>query len=198
MNPRHGCSRRAWLTTAAMAALSLPQLVRSAETLAKPGKTRLGMPGLHPGRVVAVSHPASIVAGKFRREPINAMLDEGMLELTGADDPPQAWKQFFERGEVVGIKLTPVGGPLVMSSAEVLQGIIAGLESAGVRRKDIVVYDRYRDQFINMGMDQWLPERVRWSFAANQYDEVQQGIDGYDPDHYMDLAVVLPGQDPSS
>src|ERR1043166_3450095 len=70
--------------------------------------------------------------------------------------------------------------------------------SAGVRRKDIVVYDRYRDQFLEMGFDKWLPEGVRWSFAAQRYDDVQQAIEGYDPDHYMDMAVTLPGQDASS
>lgn len=156
------------------------------------------MPGLYPGRVVAVSHPGCIAQGKFYRDPINKMMEEGMLELTGASDAPEAWRQFFERGDVVGIKLTPVGGPLVMSCAEVVQNIIAGLESAGVRRKDIVVYDRYRAQFVKMGFDQWLPEGVRWSFASEDYDGIQQQIEGYDAEHYMDMAVTLPGQEISS
>src|SRR5947209_6597473 len=116
------------------------------------------------------------------------MIEVGILEVTGAEDDPTAWKQFFEPGDVVGIKLTPVGGPLVMSSAEVVQGIIAGLESAGVRRKDIVVYDRYRAQFVKMGMDQWLPDGVRWTAATHDYEDIQQAIAGYDPDHYMDMA----------
>jgi hypothetical protein len=82
-----------------------------------------------------------------------------------------------------------------MSCAEVLQGIVAGLESAGVRRKDVVVFDRYRAQFLEMGFDKWLPDGVRWSAATTQYDELQQGIEGYDADHYMDMALTLPGQD---
>jgi hypothetical protein len=138
------------------------------------------------------------VNGTFRRDPINSMIDEGMMELTDASDPTEAWRQFFEKGDVVGIKLTPVGGPLVMSSAEVLQRIIAGLESAGVRRKDIVVFDRYRDQFIKAGFEQWLPDDVRWSAASKEYDNRQQEIEGYDPEHYMDMAVTLPGQDASN
>ncbi len=147
---------------------------------------------------MAVSHPGSIVDGTFRAEPIRRMLDEGMMELTDAEDATQAWRQFFERGDVVGIKLTPVGGPLVQSSAEVVQGIVRGLESAGVRRQDIVVYDRYRDQFLSAGFDKWLPDGVRWSYASASYDDVQQKIERYDPAHFMDLAVVLPGQDPGS
>lgn len=199
MLPTNAWSRRQWLG-AATAALSLPQLIRlarAAEGPARTSRTRLGMPGLYPGRVVAVSHPSSILEGRFQEKPIRRMLDEGMTELTDAEDATQAWRRFFERGDVVGIKLTPVGGPLVQSSAEVLRGIIAGLESAGVRRQDIVVFDRYRDQFINAGFDKWLPEGVRWSSASASYSDRQQDMDGYDPEHFLDMAVVWPGQDPS-
>ena len=162
------------------------------------GKGKLGMPGLCPGKVVSVSHPACIVGGQFQTDPIRRMMDSGMMELTEAPDPTAAWRQFFERGEVVGIKVNPVGGPQIISCAQVLQKIIAGLQSAGVRREDIVVYDRYRAQFLKMGFDKWLPEGVRWSSAAEDYDNIQQAIEGYDPDHYMDMAVTLPGYDVSS
>jgi uncharacterized protein (DUF362 family) len=76
-----------------------------------------------------------------------------------------------------------------------LRRIIDGLETAGVRRQDIVVYDRYRAQFLKAGFDKWLPEGVRWSAATEDYDGIQQAIAGYDPDHYMDMAVTLPGYD---
>jgi len=197
MNAPMPWSRREWLGSLA-ASLALPHLAaRAADPVPGNSKPRLGMPGLHPGRVVAVSHPGSIVEGRFQAEPIRRMLAEGMMELTDAEDATQAWRRFFERGDVVGIKLTPVGGPLVQSSAEVLHGIVAGLESAGVRRQDIVVYDRYRDQFLQAGFDKWLPEGVRWSFASARFDDVQQGIEGYDPEHFLDMAVVLPGHDPA-
>ena len=194
MHQQSRWSRREWLWTTA-AALSLPKLVNAAQVSGKSAKAKLGMPGLYPGRVVSVAHPGCIVGGEFRRDPINRMLDEGMKRLTDSSDAAEAWQQFFERGDVVGIKVSPVGGPLVMSCAEVLQGIVAGLESAGVRRKDIVVYDRYRPQFLEMGFDKWLPDGVRWSAASKVYDEVQQSIDGYDPEHFMDMALTLPGQD---
>jgi uncharacterized protein (DUF362 family) len=195
MQPRNRWSRREWLRAAALGGLTLPRIVRSAEVTSKSSRSKLGMPGLYPGRVVVASHPGCLLDGKFYADPIRRLLNEGMMELTDADDPTQAWRQLFEPGDVVGIKLTPVGGPLVMSGPEVLQGIVAGLESAGVRRKDIVVYDRYRQQFLQNGMDTWLPSGVRWSSASEDYTDIQQDMAGYDPDHYLDLAVVLPGQD---
>ena len=120
---------------------------------------------------------------------------KGMVELTGAPDWVAAWRQFFEPGDVVGIKLNPVGQPEVISSPEVLHEIIAGLRQAGVKAKDIVVYDRYRLQFLSAGYDKWLPEGVRWSWAAEDYDPIQLAMDGYDESHYMEMALTQPGQD---
>jgi uncharacterized protein (DUF362 family) len=176
--------------------LAIPQLSRGASPAAGTVRSKLGLPGLYPGRVVAISHPGSIVDGRFQADPIRRMIDNGMLELTDAPDAPSAWRQFFERGDVVGIKVNPVGAPEVISCADVLRRIIDGLESAGVRRRDIVVYDRYRTEFLRAGFDQWLPDGVRWMWAAEAYDPVQQAMDGYDPDHFMEMAVTLPGSDP--
>ena len=102
---------------------------------------------------------------------------------------------FVQPGDIVGIKVNPVGQPHVISAAEVVREIIAGLNAAGIKNKDIVVYDRYHDQFFKAGFDKWLPDRVRTSNAVADYEDVQQSIEGYDPDHYMDMALALPGQD---
>src|SRR5437763_12578546 len=123
------------------------------------------------------------------------MTAEGMADLTEAPALTAAWRVFFEPGDVVGIKVNPVGGPHVVSSPEVVREIIRGLESAGVRRKDIVVYDRYRAEFLNVGFDKWLPDGVRWMNAAEKYDGVQQDMTGYDSEHYMDMRLTLPGYD---
>lgn len=161
------------------------------------------MPGMFRGKVVRVSHPGCIVENKYRTEAIQPMMRRGMVELTGAKDWQDAWRTFFSRGDVVGIKVNPVGQPHVISDASVVREIIAGLEAAGVARKDIVVYDRYYDQFLQAGFDKWLPEGVRWAAAAPKYDDVQQDLlgttapncHGYDPDHYLDMALAHTGQD---
>jgi uncharacterized protein (DUF362 family) len=40
-----------------------------------------------------------------------------------------------------------------------------------------------------------LPDEVRTAYAAEDYEEIQQAIEGYDPDHYMDMALTRPGYD---
>jgi len=178
---------------AGLVAANAKGLALSASPEPKVASSKLGIPGLYPGRVCAVQNPAVIVSGHYQAEQVQKMMRRGMMELTGADGWVDAWRQFFEPGDVVGIKVNPVGQPFVISDATVVREIIAGLEAAGVKRQDIVAYDRYKKQFYSGGFDKWLPEGVRISWATDDVDDIQQKIAGYDPDYYMDMALTLPG-----
>ncbi|MBC7925949.1 MAG: DUF362 domain-containing protein [Bryobacteraceae bacterium] len=156
-----------------------------------------GIPGAFPGRVVAVEHPGAIVEGKYGREAVRGMLGKGMMQLTGAPSPQEAWRHFFKPDDVVGLKLNPVGRPFVISSPEVVQEIIEGLKMAGVPLKNIVAYDRYRREFLEAGFDKWLPEGVRWTSATDQYSThpYQLDMEGYDSSQYVEMPLVFPGAD---
>lgn len=192
-------TRRAWmermLALSAIAPTFCQNLALAQSTSGRSEATKWSIPGLFPGKVVSVTGDKSIVSGAYQKEPVQGMMRTGMQSLTGAPDRQQSWKMFFSPGERVGIKLNPVSRPYVISDPTVLHEIVAGLEAAGVKRQDIVVYDRYKEEFLAAGFDKWLPEGVRWTFAAQRYEEVQQGIDGYDPDHFLDMQLTLPGFD---
>ena len=158
--------------------------------------TQLGIPGPFRGRVVSVQHPGSIMAGKYQREAVRAMMRKGMMELTGAPSSTEAWRLFFQPGDVVGIKLNPVGQPHLISAPEVFQEIVEGLKEAGVKTRDIVAYERFRTLFLSAGFDKWLPEGVRWSSASEKYAVSQLDMDGYDRDQYMEMALVPAKADP--
>lgn len=167
-----------------------------------PGKaqSRLGIPGPFPGRVVAAAHPGAIIDNKYQRDAVRGMMHKGMMELTGAPSPQEAWRSLFDRGDVVGVKLNPVGQPHVMSAPEVVQEIIEGLKMAGIPAKNIIAYDRYRDQFLTAGFDKWLPEGVRWTAASEKYTAhpLQLDMEGYDSSQYVEMPLVLPGGDPGN
>jgi hypothetical protein len=192
---RRGCLKAiSQSVVAGLVAGNVGGLALGARSESKADASKLAMPGLYPGRVCAVRNPAVIVSGQYQAEQVQKMMRRGMMELTGADSWVDAWRQFFEPGDVVGIKVNPVGQPSgVISDATVMHEIIAGLEAAGVKRQDIIAYDRYKKMFYDGGFDKWLPEGVRISWAADYVDNVQQNIEGYDPDHYMDMALTLPG-----
>lgn len=153
---------------------------------------RLGIPGLFPGRVVAVEDQKCIRRDAYQTEPIRAMVDRGMCELTGAAKPADAWASFFSPGDVVGIKASPIGRPFVSSSPAMIGAIIDGLASAGVKTTDIVLYERYRVPFYESSLPNSVPAGVRVTWAAEDYEDIQQGMDRYDPDHFVDLPMVLP------
>ena len=157
----------------------------------------LGIPGPFPGRVIEVRSENSIVNGAYQPETIKQMMHQGMTQLTGAPSWTDAWRMLFEKGDVVGIKVCPVGGRKLSSDPSVLHQIVDGLRAAGLPSHDIVVYNRYRKEMLNTGIHRWLPEGVRLSWAAEAYDTWQLGMTGYDPDVYLDFPLVKPGDDPN-
>jgi uncharacterized protein (DUF362 family) len=154
------------------------------------------LPGAYRGRVVAVAHSASIDSGKVNRQAVRDMLHRGMVELTGAPSWQEAWRVFFHKGDVVGLKLNPVGRPYVISSPETVQEIIACLNECGIRSQDIVAYDRYKREFEEAGFPAWLPAGVRWTSATDAYHDLQLDMAGYDSAQYVELPLVLPDADP--
>src|SRR6185437_7838751 len=167
----------------ALAGMSLGY-VSAQEPRAAAGKAgageKWGIPGPYPGRVIEVRNPRMIKNDAKDRTAIHTAVDRGMKELTGATDAVEAWRSFFEPGDVVGVKMNPVGNPLANSSAELMLEVIDGLKAAGVKTKDIVVYERYRDEFIGARMHEAVPEGIAWTGLGVAYNGKQVDIKGDD------------------
>jgi uncharacterized protein (DUF362 family) len=178
------------------------------------------MPGPFPGRVIEVHHPGAVRADhSISSEAVTGMMERGMKELAGADHVVEAWRRFFQRGDIVGIKVNPVGRKYrpgqaeAISSPAVLLEVVKGLQSAGVRAKDIIVFERYALQFRGAGYEALLREPpfdgVRWYASSVEYEDRQVDIEGYDytkerdphvvgydPDVFVSLAYASPHHDP--
>jgi uncharacterized protein (DUF362 family) len=163
------------------------------------------MPGPYPGRVIEVQHAGSVSAdGTIAHDAVRSMVDRGMRELTGAEHAVEAWRRFFEPGDVVGVKVNPVGtrkrseGPQSISSHELVLEVVEGLKSAGVRPSDIILFERYALQFRGAGYEDLLRERsmagVRWYASSVEYENLQVDIAGHDYSRERDPNVV--GYDP--
>ncbi|HZT79914.1 MAG TPA: DUF362 domain-containing protein [Gemmataceae bacterium] len=250
ITPQSGCcgiTRRGFLVGAAagLAAgvpltwLGLRGVDRLRGRTAFTGRTRevekpaFGMPGRFPGRVVEVRHPSAVDARhRIDRSAVNLMVDRGMTALTGADDPRDAWRSFFQPGDVVGIKVNPVGRKPIakdnggrvpgavgsISSPELVLKVVEELKNAGIPGRDIVVFERYAEEFVDAGYADLMRERimdgVRWHASAAAYDERQvdiAGFDrgranyspelarhvvGYDPDVFVSMGFAAPAHDP--
>jgi hypothetical protein len=104
------------------------------QVFSKAERSRLALPGLYRGRVIAIEDRRSIVSGQYQAATIRDMMRRGMTELTGDAGWVDSWRRFFEPGDVVGIKVNPVGQPHVISDASVVHEIIEGLKAASQAR----------------------------------------------------------------
>jgi uncharacterized protein (DUF362 family) len=188
-------------------------------TTAEVVKPKYAMPGPYPGRVVEVQRADAVSdENEINAGAVKSMMDRGMCELTGADHPVEAWRRFFQPGDVVGIKVNPVGrkrGPGhvgSISSPEVILEVVQGLRSAGVRPRDIILFERYAQEFRESYeglMRVRALDGVRWYAASSVYDETQLDIEGfgkgedhtdrhvagYDPDTFVHMGFCDPTAD---
>lgn len=186
------------------------------ETVAATGAKPTGippLPGMYPGRVIEVNDPKATknernAAGYQARDrdAVRKIMDRGMKELVGSRDAVEAWKQFFKPGDRVGIKVNPVGVPDAISSHEVVLEIVDGLKSAGVKPQDILLFDRYKKEFVACGYHKLAEEAgIHWDTASAEYDGLQLRLDGqmagkpaedhvsgYDPDVFRELPFYQP------
>jgi hypothetical protein len=142
--------RREFMGTAALSMLgAMPvsaQALRAQQAAPVPAGT-LGVPGPYPGRVVEVRNAALKRDTNDFRAAIRETLNKGLISLTGAETPVDAWRIFVQPGESVGIKVVPNGYPGAHTSPELILEVIDGLKSAGIKLKDMVVFDRYGLEF---------------------------------------------------
>jgi hypothetical protein len=207
--------------------LGIAPFTGSPREVARP---ELAMPGRYPGRVVQVRDRAAVSRGHvIDRTAVARMIDRGMAELTGTDprDVKAAWGTFFTRGDIVGIKVNPVGRKALpkdhgsrlptavgsISSPEVLARVIQCLRAAGIPDRDIIVFERYAEEFIDAGYADFLRREfpgVRWyasawSYTDNQLDitgfdkgrgicsvEAARHVAGYDPDVFTTMGFSMP------
>jgi hypothetical protein len=183
------------------------------------------MPGRFPGRVVEVHRPGVVRADwSVDAAIVDAMVGRGMCELTGADHADEAWKSFFEPDDVVGLKVNPVGQSNrrgivgAISHPELVILVVTALKRAGVKARNIIVFDRYASEFISAGYEELMRQPpldgCRWFAASAGYSPGQLAIDGldggrdayspefarhvvgYDPDAFVHMGFSAPEHHP--
>ncbi len=105
-------------------------------------RTRLSLPGLFPGRVVKVTDSRVLRDERVDAKVATEMVEKGIRTLTGRSTT-DSFGLFFTRSDVVGIKVNPVGPPLIHTKPEVVEALVKWLVDNGVSRKNIVIWDRF-------------------------------------------------------
>jgi uncharacterized protein (DUF362 family) len=114
-------------------------------------RTAQSLPGRYPGKVVHIHDEKSAENEVFNLEAIDRMIASGMLALTGEKSIKSAWRQFVKPGEMIGLKLNPIGGKPLSTSHEVVRSVIRQLLDAGIKERHLILWDRREFQLHDAG-----------------------------------------------
>lgn len=107
-------------------------------------RPKASSPSPKPGgsKVVAVwSKKVQKKWGELVKSEVERMLDWAMIQLTGAKSTERAWETFFDKREVVAIKVNCIAGLALSSHPAIVEVICQRLKGAGVKLENIFVYD---------------------------------------------------------
>ncbi|UCE18661.1 MAG: DUF362 domain-containing protein [Gemmatimonadota bacterium] len=89
--------------------------------------------------------------GEIDKDVLRHMLDVALGRLTGAGSARMAWGHFCTPKDVVGIKVNCLAGKGLSTHPELVEGIVAGLTSAGIKEKNIIIWDRLTEDLKRAG-----------------------------------------------
>jgi uncharacterized protein (DUF362 family) len=97
------------------------------------------------GNIVRVTSKEMINKRRDRpvQEVAQKMLDRAVREYFGKSKAADAWGAMFSEKDKVAVKINCLGKPKMSTTPEVVNVIIEGLKSAGVKEENIIVFDLF-------------------------------------------------------
>jgi hypothetical protein len=93
------------------------------------------------GRILVVEDPAATISFVPQADPIQRMIQNGVVAFTGKPDEKSAWLNLVSTNDKIGIKVYSAPGASG-TRRPVVEAIVKGLINAGVPPKHITVWDR--------------------------------------------------------
>lgn len=125
--------------------------IADADKVARSAKS---LPGIYPGRVVKIDNENSVLDNTIVEEEAFKMIEKGMLNLTGEKKLKNAWRTFVSPGEKIGLKVNPVAGKQLSTSHAVTKSVIKQLIASGIKKEDIIIFDRREFQLKEVGYNE--------------------------------------------
>jgi hypothetical protein len=108
------------------------------------------IPGPFPGRVVQVQDPKAVQDDRIDAAVVREMFTQGLTRLTGRG-PKESFNLLIGAEEVVGLKVNPVGPPLINTRHELVEAVIRWLVDSGLPKGNIVIWDRFDTMLTDAG-----------------------------------------------
>jgi hypothetical protein len=153
----------------------LPIFIGKALAQDAPASPPPAVPALSP--VIWTENPDVVQRFAITGEDVREMVNRSLLKLTSAPDIGTAWTRLgITPRDVVGIKISTMGGPLLSTHRPIVQAICDGLQAAGVPPSQIIIWDKDGEAMRNAG---YAPAPATDKHVA--IDSIFPGT-GYDPD----------------
>jgi len=81
-------------------------------------------------------------SGSVDSKRILNLLDRAVRGLFEDDDPVRSWSRIVRPGQAIGVKVNTLGGRGLSSNVLLVDAICERLQRAGIRARDIVIWDR--------------------------------------------------------
>ena len=142
-------------------------------------RTETSMPGKYRGKVVKITDQASVDSND---QPVDSvaydMVAKGLLLLTGEKKLKKAWRHFVSPKDRIGLKVNPIGGPILSTSHAVTGAIIRQLEESGIPRRNIVIWDRRQEELTASGFTEEKYPGIRIAATETKENDSFYGKDG--------------------
>ncbi len=101
--------------------------------------------------VIARDDNLTASTGNIKEAAISHLVNKAVIQLTGAPSQEKAWQSLFKPKDVVGIKLNCLSGKMMSPHVAVIESLVQGLKQAGVKDKNIIVFERYNRELETAG-----------------------------------------------
>lgn len=104
-----------------------------------------------PSRVVIAYHPEATDAFKPRPLVISNMVASAITQLTRSSNAAAAWRSLVSTQDIIGIKVYSAPGANSGTRPAVAAAVVEGLLAAGIRARQIIVWDKHRGDLRRAG-----------------------------------------------
>jgi len=133
-------------------------------------------------KLVLVRGPGAMTERGPDLQRVKELVDSAMLRLTGAPDIGQAWARYVGPDDVVALHVNGIGQPTLITHPATISAICEGLQQAGVRENNIIIFDRTTSHLVGCGWDINSGEQGIRVLACETA--------GWDPDAYVTVNGV--------
>ena len=74
--------------------------------------------------------------------PLQTMVEQGLLELTGSSDVASAWSKYFQPADTIGVKVNCIGGRNMCTHPQLAEAAARSLGAIRIVPKQIVIWER--------------------------------------------------------